>query len=181
MSKKGCMKGLSRKAMRRCQSGVELPAVMIYQNSPFWRTNDQTLAACCALQLTRTTQKNIASAPPVHVQPKMRWQQWSANCILCRVHWIFCRVHCMLCNRKRGKAKFPWKEVSSHLLDCQSHKGSRSDSFRAPTDLSKEEFRKGRVGKKNCSPYSGIWSQHCIETHFLLVAPHFKILLILAL
>lgn len=51
MSKKGCMKGLSRKAIRRCQSRVELPAVMIYQNSPPWRTNNQTLAACCALQL----------------------------------------------------------------------------------------------------------------------------------
>lgn len=92
MSKKGCMKGLSRKAMRHCQSRVEFPAVMIYQNSPLWRTNDQTLAPCCALQLARTAQ-NIGLAPPVCVQPKMWWQQWSVNCILCR-------INCILCKRK---------------------------------------------------------------------------------
>lgn len=99
-SKKGCMKGLSRKGVRHCQSRVEFPAVMIYQNSPLWGTNDQTLAPCCALQLARTAQKNIASAPPVCVQPKMQWQRWSVHCILCRVHCILCSINCILCKKK---------------------------------------------------------------------------------
>ena len=52
----------------------------------------------------------------------------------------------------RRKAKFQWKEDHSHLLDRWGHIGSRSDSSRAPMDLSKEEFRRGRVGEQTAAP-----------------------------